>query len=114
MLVDGGRGQLSAAQAVLKEKGRGDLPVVALAEKEEQIYLPGEKAPLSLPAVHPALQLLQQVRDEAHRFALAFSRELLVKSSLASFLETIPGLGPVRRKACCSILGHGGSPGGFP
>jgi excinuclease ABC subunit C len=105
VLVDGGRGQLSAAQAALKEKGRGDLPVVALAEKEEQIYLPGEKAPLSLPAVHPALQLLQQVRDEAHRFALAFSRELLVKSSLASFLETIPGIGPVRRKALLQHFG---------
>lgn len=105
VLVDGGRGQLSAARAALKEKGYPSLPVVALAEKEEQIYLPWEKKPLRLPAAHPALKLLQLVRDEAHRFALAFSRELVVKSSLTSFLETIPGIGPVRRKALLQHFG---------
>lgn len=105
VLVDGGRGQLSTALAVLREAGQGDLPVVALAEKEEQLFLPGEKEPLNLPAVHPALQLLQQVRDEAHRFALTFSRGLLLKSSLSSFLEAIPGIGPVRRKALLQHFG---------
>ncbi len=105
VLVDGGRGQLSAARAVLKEKGYASLPVVALAEKEEQIYIPREIQPLCLPAAHPALKLLQRVRDEAHRFALAFSRELVLKSSLASFLETVPGIGPVRRKALLQHFG---------
>lgn len=105
VLVDGGQGQLSAAQAVLKEKGYSSLPVVALAEKEEQIYLPREKKPLRLPPAHPALRLLQQIRDEAHRFALAFSRGLVLKSSLASFLGTIPGIGPRR---CKALLQHFG------
>ncbi|NLJ57090.1 MAG: excinuclease ABC subunit UvrC [Firmicutes bacterium] len=105
VLVDGGRGQLSAARSALQAAGQGTLPVVALAEKEEQLYLPGKKEPLNLPAVHPALQLLQRVRDEAHRFALSFSRGLQLKSSLASFLETVPGIGPVRRKALLQHFG---------
>ena len=105
VLVDGGRGQLSVAGTVLEEKGHSSLPLVALAEKEEQIYLPRKKRPLRLPAGHPALKLLQQVRDEAHRFALAFSRGLVLKSSLASFLETIPGIGPARGKALLQHFG---------
>ncbi|MGI5823236.1 MAG: excinuclease ABC subunit UvrC [Dethiobacteria bacterium] len=105
VLVDGGRGQLSAALSALQRAGQGALPVVALAEKEEQLYLPGKKESLNLPAVHPALQLLQRVRDEAHRFALSFSRGLQLKSSLASFLETVPGIGPVRRKALLQHFG---------
>lgn len=99
VLIDGGRGQLSAAGAVLQEKGLGGLPLAALAEEKEQIFLPYEKAPLDLPASDPALQLLQRVRDEAHRFALALSRDLVKKGSFSSLLESIPGIGPVRRKA---------------
>lgn len=105
VLVDGGRGQLSAASAVLEGKGSPSLPLAALAEKEEQIYLPRAKRPLRLPAGHPALKLLQQVRDEAHRFALAFNRGLVLKSSLASFLRTIPGIGPARSKALLQHFG---------
>ncbi len=99
ILLDGGRGQLSSALNILEEKGLSHLPLVALAKEREQIFLPQRRAPLNLPASHPALKLLQQVRDEAHRFALSLSRELVQKSSLSSFLESVPGIGPVRRKA---------------
>lgn len=99
VLIDGGRGQLSVGQRVLQEKGLTDVPLAALAKEEEMLFLPGEKAPLRLPGSHPALKLLQQVRDEAHRFAISLSRDLQIKSSLGSFLESVPGIGPVRRKA---------------
>ena len=105
LLLDGGKGQLSAALKVLEELEKTDLLVVALAKEQEYLFLPGEKSPLVLPAAHPALQLLQQVRDEAHRFALSLSRKLEQKSSLSSLLETVPGIGPVRRK---NILKHFG------
>ncbi len=105
LLVDGGKGQLSAVLRVLEELDKRELPVVALAKEQEYLFLPGEKAPLVLPAVHPALHLLQQVRDEAHRFALSLSRKLEQKKSLTSLLETVPGIGPARRK---SLLRHFG------
>ena len=106
ILIDGGRGQLTTALKVLKEKDLEYLPLVALAEENEQIFLPHEENPLDLPAGHPALKLLQRVRDEAHRFALTLSRKLVHKSSFSSLLENIPGIGPVRRKA---LLEHFGS-----
>ncbi len=99
ILLDGGKGQLSAGQEVLRDKGLDGLPLVALAKEQEHLFLPGEKTPLALPTAHPALKLLQQVRDEAHRFAVTYSRLLTLKSSLTSFLESVSGIGPVRRKA---------------
>lgn len=105
ILIDGGQGQLSVACSILEKKGLGHLPVVALAKEREQIFLPQRRAPLDLPASHPALQLLQQVRDEAHRFALSLSRNLVKKSSFSSFLESVPGIGPVRRKALLEHFG---------
>ena len=105
ILVDGGRGQLSTAMETLREKGLSQLPLAALAEEGEQIFLPHKKSPLKLPATHPALKLLQRVRDEAHRFALALSRELVKKNSFSSFLESVHGIGPVRRKALLEHFG---------
>lgn len=105
ILIDGGQGQLSVTCSILEKKGLGHLPVIALAEEREQIFLPQRKAPLDLPDSHPALQLLQQVRDEAHRFALSLSRNLVKKSSFSSFLESVPGIGPVRRKALLEHFG---------
>ena len=103
ILLDGGRGQLSAGLAALKEAGYGDLPVIALAKEHEHIFLPGQKAPRVLPAVNPALKLLQQVRDEAHRFAITFSRSLAVKEPF--FISAgVPGIGKVRRKAPLDIF----------
>lgn len=99
ILLDGGRGQLSAGYAVLEESGLSALPVISLAKEHEHIFLPGQKTPLILPATNPALKLLQQVRDEAHRFAITFSRDLVIKRSLSSFLQGVPGVGKARRKA---------------
>ncbi len=103
LLIDGGRGQLSTAIEVLKEKGLEDIPLASLAKEEEHIFVPGQKAPLMLPENHPALKLLQQVRDEAHRFAVKFSKNLNLKRSLSSLLQSVPGIGPVRRK---TLLKH--------
>ncbi len=105
ILLDGGKGQLAAGLTVLRDKGLDALPLVALAKEQEHLFLPGEKAPLALPTAHPALKLLQQVRDEAHRFAVTYSRALTVRSSLASFLESVTGIGPVRRKALLQHFG---------
>lgn len=106
ILVDGGRGQLAAARRVLVETGAGRQPLVALAEKPEQIFLEGQPAPLLLPAHHAVLQLLQRIRDEAHRFALNYHRRLYRRKALRSSLEQIPGIGPKRRVA---LLKHFGS-----
>lgn len=103
ILIDGGRGQLSTAQSVLNEIGMQEIPPAALAKEQEHLFLPDQRAPLVLQASDPVLKLLQQIRDEAHRFALSLSRDLMLKSSLSSFLENIPGIGKVRRK---KILEH--------
>ncbi len=106
LLVDGGRGQLSAAASVFAAAGCPAPPLLALAKEQEQLFLPGRALPLSLPPGHPALKLLQQVRDEAHRFALAYSRNKQAGRSLASTLREVPGIGPARHRA---LLQHFGS-----
>ncbi|NPA31494.1 MAG: excinuclease ABC subunit UvrC [Chloroflexi bacterium] len=107
LLIDGGRGQLNRARAVLERFGLADrLPVVALAKREEVVFVPDRPAPLRLERDDPALHLLQRVRDEAHRFALEGHRRRRQKQGLASALEDIPGVGPKRRRA---LLQHFGS-----
>jgi len=107
IVVDGGKGQLNAALEVLEEYGlRGEVPVVGLAKKREEIFVPGRSKPLVLPRDSQALYLLQRIRDEAHRFAIGYHRKLRTKRSLASMLEDIPGIGPRRRQA---LLQHFGS-----
>lgn len=98
VLVDGGRGQLNAALSALARLGLEELPVVGLAKREEELYLPGAPAPLK-PSRHDAgLQLLQRIRDETHRFALARHRARRSKRSLRGVLEEVRGVGPVRRR----------------
>ena len=100
ILIDGGLGQRNRAVEVLRRFGLAErVPVVALAKEQEALFLPGRNEPLLLPRESPALQLLQRVRNEAHRFALAAHRRRRQKQSLSSFLEEIPGVGPKRRKA---------------
>ncbi|MFW6274126.1 MAG: excinuclease ABC subunit UvrC [Halanaerobium sp.] len=106
ILIDGGKGQLNAAYEVLKLLGIEDLPIIGLAKKEEEIFRPGEREPITLPHHKPTLQLLQRVRDEAHRFALSYHRKLRSRRLTHSMLDEIPGVGPKRRNA---LLQHFGS-----
>ncbi len=107
IIIDGGKGQLSAALEVLEEHGlKDEVPAIGLAKKQEEIFLPGRPDPLVLPRDSQGLYLLQRVRDEAHRFAISYHRKLRAKQSLASILEEIPGIGPKRRQA---LLKHFGS-----
>ena len=109
LLVDGGRGQLNAALEVLKEKGL-PLPAAAIAKEKEDIYLPDSPEPISLPRTSPALYLLQRVRDEAHRFALSYHVKLRKRAAVQSALDSVPGIGPKRKKA---LLRHFGSLSGI-
>ncbi|MFZ5915571.1 MAG: excinuclease ABC subunit UvrC [Chloroflexota bacterium] len=106
VLIDGGKGQLNAALEVLEEYGLDDLPVVGLAKKQEELFLPGQSEPVVLPCGSQGLFLVQRVRDEAHRFAVAHHRTVRRKAGLASQLDAVPGIGPRRRAA---LLKHFGS-----
>lgn len=105
VVIDGGKGQLSAAAAKLAELGYNDVSVVALAKREEELYLPGRAEPVVLERGNPALRLLQQIRDEAHRFAISYHRRLREKETLASDLDQVPGVGPGRRQKLLQAFG---------
>lgn len=104
IVIDGGRGQLSAAVSALHEVG-ADIPVIGLAKRLEEVFLPDADEPLMLPRGSEALFVLQQIRDEAHRFALAYHRSKRGRRALISPLESIPGVGPARRKALLAAFG---------
>ena len=97
VLIDGGKGQLGVAVRVLEEMGLEDIAVASLAKRFEEVYVPGESEPVRIPRDSEALYLLQQVRDEAHRFAITYHRQLRDKKMTRSVLDDVPGLGPVRR-----------------
>jgi excinuclease ABC subunit C len=97
VLVDGGAGQLGRAVKVLDELEL-DIPAIGLAKRMEEVYLPGNSEPLRIPRDAEALYLLQQVRDEAHRFAITYHRQLRSKSMVDSVLDEVPGIGPKRKK----------------
>ena len=100
LVIDGGKGQLGAARAVLAELGAlDDVDTLALAKREEEIWLPGRRDPVWLPRRSRALQLVQHIRNEAHRFAVAYHRTLRSKRTIASELDAVPGIGPRRRAA---------------
>jgi excinuclease ABC subunit C len=105
VIVDGGKGQLSAALAGLEDAGWVDQPIVALAKENEELYLPGESEPVILPRDSQALFLVQRVRDEAHRFAVSFHRQRRSKSTFKSRLDEIPGVGPKRKQALLRKFG---------
>jgi excinuclease ABC subunit C len=107
LIVDGGKGQLSRAVKVLEEYDLIEkVPVVGLAKREEEIFLPGKARSVLLPRKSEGLYLVQRVRDEAHRFAITAHRKRRSKLGMASQLDAIPGIGPARRKA---LLKHFGS-----
>jgi len=106
VVVDGGKGQLSAALAAMQAFDLPRVAVVALAKREEEVFVPGRSDPIRLSRHSPALQLLQRVRDEAHRFAIGFHRQRRETRSFGSIFDDLQGVGPVRRRA---ILQHFGS-----
>ncbi|MBA7697260.1 UvrABC system protein C [subsurface metagenome] len=98
ILVDGGKGQVSSCLRVLKSLGLDDLPLIGLAKELEEVYLPGKSLPLDIPQNSAALKLLQEIRDEAHRFAHTFHIQSRKKRLKASSLDEIPGIGRETRK----------------
>jgi len=106
LLVDGGKGQLNVAVRVLEELGLDEeIPVASLAKRFEEVYVPGEADPLRVPRGSEALYMLQRIRDEAHRFAITYHRQLRGKRMTRSVLDDIKGLGPTRRKRLTKELG---------
>jgi excinuclease ABC subunit C len=106
VVVDGGQPQVAAAQRALDELGITDVALCGLAKRLEEVWLPGDDAPVILPRTSEGLYLLQRVRDEAHRFAITYHRQKRSKSMVESALDDVPGLGETRRKA---LLRHFGS-----
>lgn len=105
VLIDGGRGHLNAALEVMREIGIEHIPVVSLAKENEDLFVPDNPAPIEIPRTSAALHLLQRVRDEAHRFALGYHRKLRQRDSMTSLLDTIPGIGPKRKRALLRRFG---------
>ncbi len=105
VIVDGGKGQLSAAVEVMRELGVYDIPTVGLAKRHEELFAPDEEAPIILPRGSEALYLVQRVRDEAHRFAITYHRQVRRKAATASVLDSIPGVGPKRKRALLRKFG---------
>lgn len=105
LMIDGGKGQLSSALAALEELGIEGIPVVGLAKRLEEIFLPDQLQPLILPRASASLRMLQVLRDEAHRFAVGYHRKLRGKRTLSSGLDEIPGIGPQRRQALLQEFG---------
>ena len=122
LLLDGGKGQLNAVRAVLSDLSISDIALASLAKerdleaatprvrrhggsKREKLFLPGVKDPIELKPESPATLLLQRIRDESHRFAIRYHRELRSKAGLRSILDELPGIGPVKRRALLRELG---------
>jgi excinuclease ABC subunit C len=105
VIVDGGRGQVGAAKEVLDELGLHDLPLAGLAKEREELVLPDRAEPILLPTTSQALYLVQRIRDEAHRFAITYHRDLRRKASVRSKFDDLPGIGPRRRGALLRVFG---------
>jgi excinuclease ABC subunit C len=106
ILIDGGKGQLSAALEVLESAGYADIPTFALAKEREEIFAPGRAEPIVQEKNSPGMFLVQRIRDEAHRFAITHHRKVRAKKALTSPLDSVEGIGPTRKRA---LLRHFGS-----
>ena len=105
-IIDGGKGQVAAAKAVLDELGLHDLPLVGLAKEREELFLPGARATRSCcRRPRGALYLVQRLRDEAHRFAITYHRDLRAKATVRSAFDDLPGVGPKRKRALLRVFG---------
>jgi excinuclease ABC subunit C len=105
VIIDGGKGQVAAAKEVLDELGLHDLPLAGLAKEREELFLPGQSTPIVLPPTSTALYLVQRLRDEAHRFAITYHRDLRSKRQVHSAFDDLPGVGPKRRRALLRVFG---------
>ncbi|MEK7215995.1 MAG: helix-hairpin-helix domain-containing protein, partial [Chloroflexota bacterium] len=105
VIIDGGRGHLNAVTEVLRELGVHFIPVCSLAKQQEEVFLPHVSESVMLPKASQGLYLLQRIRDEAHRFAITYHRQLRSKASVGSALDDVPGIGPRRRKALLQRFG---------
>jgi excinuclease ABC subunit C len=104
VIVDGGKGQLHAAETVLYELGLA-IPAISIAKEREEIFIPGQSEPVALPPTAPASQMIQRIRDEAHRFAISYHTRVRTRISMASALDDIPGIGPKRKRALLRQFG---------
>jgi excinuclease ABC subunit C len=105
IVIDGGKGQLSAAHAALVELGLTDRPLISLAKRDEEVFIWGREEPLRLSRRSPGLRLLQQARDEAHRFAVTYNRKRRSMRTVTSELLKVPGIGPVKRRQLLKEFG---------
>jgi excinuclease ABC subunit C len=105
VLIDGGKGQLNAARTVMDTAGITTVPIASLAKENEAIFLPHRARPIILPRQSPGLQLLQRVRDEAHRFALGYHHQRHTRETFASVLDSVPGIGAKRKRALLRRFG---------
>jgi excinuclease ABC subunit C len=105
IVIDGGKGQLAAAAEAARALGLGQLPIISLAKKEEEIFIPGRADSLRLSRRSPSLRLLQRLRDETHRFGVAYSRKRRTQRTITSALLEIPGIGPSRRRTLLERFG---------
>jgi excinuclease ABC subunit C len=105
IVIDGGKGQLNAALDAMDKVGLGPIPMVSLAKREEEVFVPGKADSLRLPRRSPSLRLLQRARDEAHRFGLAYNRQRRTTRTITSELLNIPGVGPNRRRRLLERFG---------
>jgi excinuclease ABC subunit C len=105
VVVDGGKGQLSSAVEILNNLGLSNQPIIGLAKRLEEVFVPGESLPVNIAKTSPGLRLLQRVRDEAHRFAIEFHRARRTKATLQTELEDIDGVGPKRAAQLLEMLG---------
>ena len=105
VLIDGGKGQLNAAQSTMSELGVISVPVASLAKENEEIYVPQKAKPILLPRRSPGLKLLQRLRDEAHRFALGYYHKVHRRETFISAFDGIPGIGPKRKRALLKKFG---------
>ncbi|MGA2394263.1 MAG: excinuclease ABC subunit UvrC [Candidatus Lustribacter sp.] len=105
LLIDGGKGQLSAVVEVIREMDMIGIPVAGLAKENEWLYVPGNPDPIALPPNSPGLHLVMRIRDEAHRFAITYHRNRRDKAMTKSALDTLAGVGPVRRKRLLTVFG---------
>lgn len=105
VVIDGGKGQVSAGREVLDELGLHDIPLVGLAKQREEVFMPRRSEPVLLPPTSGALYMLQRLRDEAHRFAITYHRQLRAKKATKSALDDLAGVGPARKRALLRVFG---------